>query len=266
MSDDKKNPETAGKAEDTVEETADNEVRADNEAGGSVLDEAQKVLDAENNGDGSESGGDFAAKFDELVNENDALNDKVLRLVAEMENLRRRTAREKTEMAKYAISDFARDVLSIGDNLARALDHVPADAAAQDPALKSLMDGVQMTDRELHAVLERHGITRFDPRGERFDPNIHQAMMKVPDDSVEEGTIVEVMQHGYMIAQRVLRPAMVSISQGGPQAARPDGNQSTGVNEAPVQDGQTDREKNEAPETVRPVEDLPPGSKVDKSV
>ena len=146
--------------------------------------------------------------------------DRMLRTLAEMENLRKRTAREVSDARTYAISGFARDVLDIADNLQRALDAVPAEArAAADPGLKALIEGVELTERSLHNALEKHGVRKFDPAGERFDPNVHQAMYEVPDPSIPVGTIAQVIQAGYMIGERVLRPAMVGVSKGGPKAA-----------------------------------------------
>jgi molecular chaperone GrpE len=109
----------------------------------------------------------------------------------------------------------------VGDNLQRTIDHVPADASAQDPALKSFLEGVELTERELLNVLERHGVTRIEPRGQRFDPNCHQAMYEVPDPSVPEGTVVDVMQAGYVIGDRCLRPALVAVAKGGAKPAKP---------------------------------------------
>ena len=143
------------------------------------------------------------------------MRDRLLRTMAEMENVRRRTEREKADTARYAISNFARDVLTVGDNLRRTIEHVPADAAAQDPALKSFLDGVELTERELLNVLERHGVTRIDPVGQRFDPNCHQAMYEVQNPDVPEGTVVDVMQAGYVIGDRCLRPALVAVAKGG---------------------------------------------------
>jgi molecular chaperone GrpE len=161
------------------------------------------------------------ADLDTLVGENAELRDRLLRTMAEMENLRRRTEREKADTARYAISNFARDVLTVGDNLKRTVDHVPAEAAAQDPALKSFLDGVELTERELLNVLERHGVTRIEPLGQRFDPNCHQAMYEVPDPSVPEGTVVDVMQSGYVIGDRCLRPALVAVAKGGAKSQKP---------------------------------------------
>jgi molecular chaperone GrpE len=147
--------------------------------------------------------------------------DKVLRTLAEMENLRRRTTREVADARTYGIANFARDVLDIADNLQRALDAVPAEAKAKaDAGLLALIEGVQLTERSLLKTLEKNGVKTFDPVGERFDPNREQAMYEVPDTSIPAGTVVQVMQPGYMIGERVLRPAMVAVSKGGAKAAR----------------------------------------------
>lgn len=168
----------------------------------------------------ADPGRKLGADLDALLVENAEMRDRLLRTMADMENLRRRTEREKTDTARYAISNFARDVLTVGDNLKRTVDHVPADAAAQDPALKSFLEGVELTERELLNVLERHGVTRIEPLGARFDPNCHQAMYEVPNPDVPEGTVVDVMQAGYVIGDRCLRPALVAIAKGGAKPAK----------------------------------------------
>jgi molecular chaperone GrpE len=146
--------------------------------------------------------------------------DKMLRTLAEMENLRKRTAREVADARTYAIAAFARDVLDIADNLQRALDAVPADAkAAADPGLKALIEGVELTERSLLNALEKNGVKRFDPSGEKFDPNFQQAMYEVPDSSVPAGTVVQVVQAGFTLGERVLRPALVAVSKGGAKVA-----------------------------------------------
>jgi molecular chaperone GrpE len=156
-------------------------------------------------------------EIEAMMAENADMRDRLLR--TDMENLRKRTEREKSDTARYAISSFARDVLTVGDNLRRTVEHVPSDAAAQDPALKSFLDGVELTERELLNVLERHGVTRIDPLGARFDPNFHQAMYEVEKNDVPEGTVVDVMQGGYTIGERCLRPALVAVAKGGPKPA-----------------------------------------------
>jgi molecular chaperone GrpE len=125
----------------------------------------------------AEASGWAAGELEALKEENADLKDRLLRAAAEMENLRRRTERDKSDTAKFAVSNFARDTLTIADNIARAIAHVPEDAAEEDPALKSFLEGIKVTERELMNVMERHGIARLDPKGERFDPNKHQAML-----------------------------------------------------------------------------------------
>ena len=158
--------------------------------------------------------------------------DRLLRTLAEMENLRRRTEREVADTRQYAVANFARDLLAVADNMQRALDTLSADFRDQaDPVVKSHIEGVELTERELMKVMEKHGIKRFDPQGQKFDPNLHQAMYEVPDPSVPSGMVAQVVQPGYMIADRVLRPALVGVSKGGPRAA-PGANE----NATPAQD------------------------------
>lgn len=144
------------------------------------------------------------------------LTDRLLRVAADMDNLRRRTERDVSDARRYAVSKFAGDMLAVGDNLRRALEAVPADLADGDTVLKSLIDGVEMTARELDRQLERHGVKRIEAQGARFDPHLHQAMFEVPDESVPTGTVVQVIQDGYTIGDRVLRASMVGVSKGGP--------------------------------------------------
>ena len=158
-----------------------------------------------------------------LTKEVAELKDKHLRALAEMENLRRRTEREVVDGRLYGIAGFARDVLAIADNMRRALDAVGSDMREQaDAGVKALLDGVELTERELLKTLEKHGIKKFEPLGEKFDPNLHQAMYEVPDPALPAGTVVQVVQAGYKIGERILRPAMVAISKGGPRSAGPD--------------------------------------------
>jgi molecular chaperone GrpE len=145
--------------------------------------------------------------------------DKMLRTLAEMENLRKRTSREVADARAYGITGFARDILDIADNLQRALDAVPAEAkASADPGIKAFIEGVELTERSLLNTLEKNGVRKFDPSGEKFDPNFQQAMYEVPDPSVPAGTVLQVVQAGYMIGERVLRPALVAVSKGGSKA------------------------------------------------
>jgi molecular chaperone GrpE len=155
-----------------------------------------------------------------LVKEAAEARDRMLRTLAEMENLRKRTSREVADARMYGITGFARDVLDIADNLQRALDAVPAEARANaGPGLQALIEGVELTERSLHNTLEKYGVKRLDPSGSKFDPNFHQAMFEVPDPSVPSGTVVQVVQAGYTIGERVLRPALVGVSKGGAKGA-----------------------------------------------
>jgi molecular chaperone GrpE len=171
----------------------------------------------------SETATTLEARVKELESQQADLTDRLLRAHAEMENVRKRTEREKVESAKYAISRFALDIVGIGDNFKRAMTAVPAGAVEQDPALKSLVDGVQMTERAFLQVLERHGVRRIDPLGELFDPNLHQAVMEQENPEVPAGTVLNVFQPGYMIEDRVLRPAMVVVARGGNKPVRRNG-------------------------------------------
>jgi molecular chaperone GrpE len=165
--------------------------------------------------------------FDDLIGdlrrELSDLRDKNLRLLADMENLRRRTEDEKASSAKYAITRFATDIITVGDNFQRAMGAVPAGAADADPALKSLLDGVGMIEREYLNVLERHGVKRIASKGEIFSPHLHQPMMQIPNAAVPAGTILQVFQDGYTIGDRLLRAAVVTVAEGGPKpGAKPE--------------------------------------------
>jgi molecular chaperone GrpE len=152
------------------------------------------------------------------------LKDQLLRALAEVENVRRRGQREREDASKFAIANFAREIVTVVDNLRRAIEAVPAEALKTDDNLKSLLTGVELTERTLLAALERFGIRRIDPLGEKFDHNLHQAMMQVDDPTKPAGTVVQVMQSGYVLHDRLLRPAMVAVSKGGPAApAQPAG-------------------------------------------
>jgi molecular chaperone GrpE len=152
------------------------------------------------------------------------LRDRLLRTLAEMENLRKRTDREVADSRLYGVTSFARDVVAVADNMRRALEAVsPELRASAEPGVKALIDGLELTERELLKALEKNGVRQFTPRGEKFDPNVHQAMFEVPDPAVPAGSVVEVVQPGYMIGERVLRPALVGVSKGGARTARAQG-------------------------------------------
>lgn len=166
-----------------------------------------------------EAAGDSAA----LAQETAELKDRLLRALAEMENLRRRTEREVADARAYGISAFARDLLAVADNMRRALDAFGAEPhEAADAGTKALLEGIELTERELLNVLEKHGVKKLDPEGGRFDPHRHQAMYEVPDESVPAGTVVQVVQPGYTIGERVLRPALVAVAKGGPKTPAPE--------------------------------------------
>ena len=156
--------------------------------------------------------------------------DQLLRAMAETENTRRRAARDRDDAQKYGITNFAREVLAVADNLRRALEAIPAETLQSDEALKTLYDGVAATERQLEAALGKQQIERIWPEGARFDSNFHQAMFEVPDSGKPAGTVVQVLQAGYKIHDRLLRPALVGVAKGGPAAANdagPGGNVDT---------------------------------------
>jgi molecular chaperone GrpE len=149
--------------------------------------------------------------------------DKLLRSLADMENLRRRTDREVADARTYGVSSLARDIAGVADNMRRALAAFGESAAVIEGPVKALVEGVELIERELLKVLEKHGVKKFDPQqGVKFDPNLHQAIFEVPDANVASGSIAQVIQPGYMIGERVLRPAMVGVSKGGPKTAPPE--------------------------------------------
>ncbi|MGZ5802737.1 MAG: nucleotide exchange factor GrpE [Xanthobacteraceae bacterium] len=166
-----------------------------------------------------------------LTRENTELKDRVLRTLAEMENLRRRTEREIADGRAYAVTAFARDALSVADNIRRALQSIsPEWKATADAGGQALVDGFDLTERDLLKVLEKHGIKKLEPQGQKFDPNLHQAMFEVPDASVPTGTVVQVLQDGFTIGDRILRPALVGVAKGGPKAAAAETVQDSGDN------------------------------------
>lgn len=164
-----------------------------------------------------------ADPIEALKAENAELKDRALRVMAEMENLRRRTEKELKDTRQYSVAGFARDILTVSDNLRRALDAVPDEMRQNaDAGLTALLEGVEMTERELLNQLDKNGVKKLDPAGQKFDPNFHQAMFEVPNTEVPNNTVVQVVQAGYQIGDRVLRPAMVGVSKGGPKEAPKD--------------------------------------------
>ena len=171
-------------------------------------------------GDGQD---DIVREIAALRTEADNQKDRALRALAEVENVRKRLERERDEARTYSVTRFARDFLTVADNLSRALAAVPAEARAKaDDSLKAVLDGVEATERELQAALTRHGVKPIAAEGQRFDPHLHQAIAEVPAKGAEPGSVVAVVQPGYTIGERLLRPAMVTVAKA--EGARPPGN------------------------------------------
>jgi molecular chaperone GrpE len=161
------------------------------------------------------------------------MKDRLLRTLAEMENMRKRTEREVADSRVYGISSFARDILGVADNMHRAMQALDDELRSKaDEATKALLEGVELTERELMNVLEKNGVKRIEPLNQKFDPNRHQAMYEIEDLSVPSGTVIQVMQAGYTIGERVLRPALVAVSKGG---AKPTPAAAPSANDNPTQ-------------------------------
>ncbi|MCI4678047.1 nucleotide exchange factor GrpE [Rhodoblastus acidophilus] len=157
-----------------------------------------------------------AAAVQALIAENAGLKDRLLRTLAEMENLRRRTEKEVADAKAYGVTTFARDMLTFADNLRRALDNVPPEAReAADNTLKAFVEGIELTERDFLSRLSRHGVRKLEPKGQKFDPNFHEALFEAHDESVPPGTVAHVVEEGFAIGERVLRPAKVAVAKGG---------------------------------------------------
>ncbi|UNE54289.1 nucleotide exchange factor GrpE [Bartonella machadoae] len=184
-----------------------------------AADEFLKTREAESRAEVEEEKDEFIDPLVALQDENKALKDQLLRLAADMENLRRRTARDVADAKAYSIASFARDMLSVSDNLNRALEAIPEGAKENDAGLKTLAEGVEMTERAMIAALERHGVQKIHPEGQKFDPHFHQAMFEIPNSDVPDNTVQQVVQAGYIIGERVLRPAIVGVAKRGTKEA-----------------------------------------------
>ncbi len=179
---------------------------------------SQHSDDAPGAGDGASTQPDPFKVLEALQAENTDLKDKVLRTLADMENLRRRTEREVSDAKIYGIAGFARDMLTFGDNLRRAVEAVPSEVREQaDPALKSFVEGIELTERDFLSRLTRFGVKKIEPMGKKFDPNFHEALFEIPDETAVPGTVLQVVEQGYSIGDRVLRPAKVGVARGGPK-------------------------------------------------
>ena len=200
------------------------------EAGGE--DRAAAPDDAEREGpaaaDAEDADGPEAAAAEEIAEDevaeggDAALKEQLLRALADAENARRRAKKDVEDARNYAISRFAQDLLGVADNLGRALENIPADKRESDDAVKAIAEGIEMTAREFETALGRHGITRLDPLGEKFDYNLHQALFETAETDQPDGTVVQVFQTGYRIGDRLLREAMVGVAKGGTQPATDD--------------------------------------------
>jgi molecular chaperone GrpE len=166
-----------------------------------------------------ESAAELQRLVEQLQAEKADLQDKQLRALAEAQNVRRRAQQDIEKERKFGVERFARDVLSVADNIGRALSALPPDLEAMDPAVRNVVLGVQATERELQSVLERHGVTRVETLGKPFNADFHQAMMEIEDSTVPAGTVVQELIPGYLIAGRLLRAAMVGVAKGGPAAS-----------------------------------------------
>ncbi|PCI03231.1 MAG: nucleotide exchange factor GrpE [Hyphomicrobiales bacterium] len=162
----------------------------------------------------------LAADCQKLETENTELKDRILLTAADMENLRRRTTKDVADARAFSIAGFARDMLAVSDNLRRTIDSVPEDDKGSED-MKNFLEGLEMTEREMLNTLEKHGVKKLVPLDEKFDPNFHQAMFELPNSDIPNNTIVQVVQDGYVIGNRVLRPAMVGVAKGGPKFVAP---------------------------------------------
>lgn len=156
--------------------------------------------------------------IEKLAAENVEMKDRVLRTLAEMENLRRRTEKEVADAKTYGVANIARDMVAFADNLRRAIESVPAGAREADGDLRTLVEGLELTERDFLSRLVRHGVKKLEPQGQKFDPNMHEALFEIPDPSVPTGTVMQVVEDGYSIGERCLRPAKVGVARGGPKA------------------------------------------------
>jgi len=212
---------------------------ADESVNGVAADEsAADSQEAERAEFGEDRVAKLEAEVEALKKEKKELHEKSLRLVSDMENLRRRTERDKAEFSKYAISEFARDILGVGDNLRRAIESVPKESIEADSVLRSVVEGVEVTEKEFLKTLDKYQVSRFDPKGEPFNPHKHDAMTRIEVPNVPADTVVQVIHAGYMIGERVLRPAAVIVSK-----------ESTGTEKA---SDETPSEQDEIEEQVPP--------------
>ncbi|MEE8392759.1 MAG: nucleotide exchange factor GrpE [Rhodospirillales bacterium] len=208
----------AAASKEAADEAASQPEEAEQEAADKVAEEAGET--PEDDMDAPAESPDEARELDptvELEVEIAVLKDKLLRALAEAENVRRRAERDREDAFKYAIANFSREMLSVADNLGRALESVDRESLAENEALKSLVDGVEMTEKEMLNTFDRIGIEAIEAMGQKFDHNLHEAMFELEDKEKPAGTVVQQIQTGYMLNDRLLRPAKVGVSKGGPK-------------------------------------------------
>ena len=190
----------------------DNQQEEIKEPDSEKIENEEDINDSQENTDTEETSEDEKAEEDNLEKEIETLKEEKIRLLAEMENLRKRFEREKVETIKFGSINLARDILSPGDNLERALDALPEDEN-QAQSIKNLIDGLKMVLKEYKSALEKHGVKKIESLNQKFDHNFHQAMMEIENNDVEEGTVVQEVQSGYTMHDRLLRAAMVGVSK-----------------------------------------------------
>jgi molecular chaperone GrpE len=209
-------------ADERQEPTLDLNPQTDRTPDNSGVEDMMSSLDTALGETFAAEDGSIASAVEEALRvELAAQKEQVLRAMAEVENVRRRLEREKQDATKFAIANFAKAVLPVADNLERALQSAPEDARAQNESLKNLCIGLEMTQNELRAAMERNGVKPIEALGKKLDPNLHQAMFEVEDPNIVAGTVVQVIQSGYTLHERLLRPAMVGVAKGGPKEAPP---------------------------------------------
>lgn len=210
MSDQEKNNETPEEAAAAADAAADMaaELAAEAEEQ-AAADAAGEDVEVE-----TDAAGDAQAEIADL-------KDKLLRALADMENLRRRSQKEREDALKYASANFARDMLSVADNLRRAIESIPEDGDPDGAALVAFIEGIALTEKELLSALERHKIKKIEPMGEKFDPQFHEALFEIPTNDAASGTVMQVMESGYTIHDRLLRPAKVGIAKAAPADTGP---------------------------------------------
>ena len=224
-------------------ENSEPETEANEQEAGPAAADTEAVPDSESVPEPEDAEGEpDAPDMEALEAEVADLNDKLLRALAETENIRRRAERDKGDASKYAIANFAREMLSVGDNLRRALGTVEADVRKENAVIEQLMVGLEMTDREIQNTIERFGIKDIEAMGEKFDHNLHEAMFEIDDPTKPAGTVVQVVETGYVLKDRLLRPAKVGVSKGGPAPAKDAPAEAAATDAAPPDDPSEQKE------------------------